>query len=306
MLLKTSELCSFLSEYGTAFEYNEVPAFCSSCDPIGASTVDSISWSADAYFNCKDTLSIILILPKSSRATSKSQAIFYVDNPRLVYARIVSKFFLDSDSPTNVEGFIHESATVGNDFKLGHGSILGPNCIVGSNVTILDNVVVHANTVIGDDVKIQSGAIIGSSGFGFIKNELNTYEHFPHVGRVTLKNSVEIGANSCVDRATMGETIIGEGSKISNLCQIAHNVVVGSRCLIAGKAQIGGGSVICDDVYIGPSAIISNKLTIGSKADVKIGSVVIENVDEGQSVSGNFAMPHKRNLMAFMKLKRNK
>jgi UDP-3-O-[3-hydroxymyristoyl] glucosamine N-acyltransferase len=171
---------------------------------------------------------------------------------------------------------------------------IGERCYVGQNVSILEN------SILEDNVIIRAGSVIGTEGFEF--NRIDR-EIIPviHAGGVLLHNRVEIQANCCVSKAVFGGfTEIGEDTKLDNLIHIAHNVIIGKRCLLAACAMLAGSAKIGDDVWIGPSASVSSGVEIGDGASITIGSVVTKNVAHGQRVTGNFAIDHDK-FIAFLK-----
>jgi UDP-3-O-[3-hydroxymyristoyl] glucosamine N-acyltransferase len=172
-------------------------------------------------------------------------------------------------------------------YVAGNNVRIGERCLIGPNVSILEN------SLIEDDVIIRAGSVISSEGFRF---ERFDKEIIPvlHTGGVHIHKGVEIQANTCVDRAKFGGdyTVIGESTKIDNLVHIAHNVVIGKRCMIAACALVAGSTVVGDEVWIGPNATISNKLSVGEGAFITMGAVVTRNVSPNQRISGNFAIDH--------------
>lgn len=180
-----------------------------------------------------------------------------VSNPRLWFIKVVREFFLPREPPG-----IHPSAVINYDCVK-----LGKNIRIGSNCTI------------------------GFDGFGFEQDKDGTQERFPHIGKVIIGDDVEIGAGTCIDRGALGDTIIGEGTKIDNLVHIAHNVEIGKNCLIVALTCIGGGVTIEDGAYIGIGASIRNQMKIGEKAFIGMGAVVVKEVDPGVTVIGNPAKP---------------
>jgi UDP-3-O-[3-hydroxymyristoyl] glucosamine N-acyltransferase len=177
---------------------------------------------------------------------------------------------------------IERNVRIGPGAYIGAGVTLGENTIVGSGVVIL-------NASIGSDCIIQNNAVIGKDGFGFtVQDGKNVF--IPHVGRVVVHDRVSIGSCSCIDRGLMTDTIIGEGTKIDNLCQIAHGVVIGKECFLASGTGIAGGTVVGDRVLIGGHAGISNKLTIGSDAEIGACSAVFRSVKPGEKTLGNPAV----------------
>lgn len=162
--------------------------------------------------------------------------------------------------------------------------ILNPP-IIGSDCNIHPSAVIYDNVVIGDRVTIKANAVIGGEGFGFI-NGKNPAHH----GRVVIGNDVHIGSCTCIDRGTLGDTIIGDGAMIDNLVHIAHNAVIGKGASVIANAMIAGSCEIGDKAWVAPSASVRNGLSIGSDAMVGIGAVVVSDVNDGQTVMGNPAM----------------
>jgi len=134
----------------------------------------------------------------------------------------------------------------------------------------------------GENVVMKSYPHIGGSGFGF-----HNGKRFPHIGGVVIGDRVEIGSYTCIDRGSIGDTVVGNDTKIDNLCHIAHNVRIGKGCIICAGAIIGGSAVIGDNVFIGIGALIRNKVTIGDGATIGMGAVVVKDVPAGATVRGN-------------------
>jgi UDP-3-O-[3-hydroxymyristoyl] glucosamine N-acyltransferase len=156
-------------------------------------------------------------------------------------------------------------------------------------------VVTYADSVIGSGVTLHSGARIGSDGFGYT---LVAGEHLkmPQVGRAVIEDGVEIGANTTVDRGSLGDTVVGRGSKIDNLVQVAHNVRIGARSLLAALVGIAGSTRIGSGVWIGGRASAINHLDIGDGAQVAFGSTVMRDVPAGETVSGSPSRPHREQM----------
>jgi len=222
-----------------------------------------------------------------------------VENPKLAFAKL-SKI-LHPDKIRKPE--IHRSAVISENAKVDRGVFIGAFCCVGegseigkgtqildgakvgNNAKVGENCVLHANVLVGDDCRIgdnvvlHAGVIIGADGFGFVRDE-NEYVKFPQVGTVVIENDVEIGANSCVDRGALGQTRIGRGTKIDNLVQVAHNVDIGERVVIAAQTGISGSVTIEDDctiagqVGIADHATIKKGNVIGAKSGVFSGKIL--------------------------------
>ena len=177
-----------------------------------------------------------------------------------------------------------------NGVEIGENSIIGSGCKIGQNVKIgnncrLDsNVVIYYNCRLGNNIIIQSNSTIGATGFGYYFIE-GAHRLIPHNGGVIIEDFVEIGANCCIDRAKFGNTIIGTGTKIDNLVQIAHNVVIGKCCLIAAQAGISGSTKLGDGVVMGGQSGLRDNIEIGQGAMIGAQAGVINNVPAGQKLA---------------------
>ncbi len=219
------------------------------------------------------------------------------------------------------EAGIHASAVIGHGLSLGEGAAIGARTVigdgvrigartrihaavtVGDGVTIGDdcivypNVVAYAGTVLGDRVQIQSGAVLGSDGFGYVFRD-GVHHKIPHVGRCILESDVEIGANTTIDRGSVGDTVIGAGTKIDNLVQIGHNVRMGRLCLVMAQVGISGSTRIGDGVVIAGQAGLAGHITIGAGARIAGQAGVFGDVPPGETWSGYPARPHRESLRA--------
>jgi UDP-3-O-[3-hydroxymyristoyl] glucosamine N-acyltransferase len=158
--------------------------------------------------------------------------------------------------------YINEGATLGDHVKIFPNVVIGENVKIGNHVTIHPGVVVYADCVIGNHVTIHSGSIIGSDGFGFAPKEDGSYQKVPQLGNVVIEDDVEIGANTTIDRATIGSTFIRKGVKLDNQIQIAHNVEIGSNSVIAAQTGVSGSTKIGKNVMAGGQVGISGHLAI--------------------------------------------
>jgi UDP-3-O-[3-hydroxymyristoyl] glucosamine N-acyltransferase len=194
---------------------------------------------------------------------------------------------------------------LGRDVRLGRNVRVAANCVIGDGVTIGDDSELHPQvtcypgTTVGSRVTLHSGVRLGSDGFGYVPGREGTaHRKIPHVGRCVIGDDVEIGANACVDRGSVDDTVIGDGTKVDNLVHIAHNVHVGRRCLILALAGIAGSSHVEDDVIIAGEVGISDHVTIGRGARVLVQAGVIGDVPAGSTVWGSPARPHREVLRA--------
>jgi UDP-3-O-[3-hydroxymyristoyl] glucosamine N-acyltransferase len=183
---------------------------------------------------------------------------------------------------------------VGPGSVIGAGSVIGDYVLIGERCTIHPRVTIYREVVLGFEVVLHAGCVIGADGFGFVLRD-GMYEKFPQVGRVEIGNRVEIGANSCVDRAALGVTSIGDGTKIDNLVHIGHNCRIGRHVVIAAQTGFSGGVIVEDYAVIGGQVGIGDKARIESRAVLGSGSGVLTSkvVRAGQVVWGTPARPLK-------------
>lgn len=175
---------------------------------------------------------------------------------------------------------IGDNSVVGDGTHVRAGAKIGDNVVVGKNCVLHPNVFIEDGCTVGDNVILHTGTVIGADGFGYVRDGAKGYVKFPQIGTVVIEDNVEIGANCCVDRGALGKTRIGEGTKIDNLVQIAHNVQIGKRVVIAAQTGISGSVVIEDDCVIGGQvgfgdhAHVQSGAIIGSQAGVLPGKIV--------------------------------
>ncbi|MBQ26896.1 MAG: UDP-3-O-(3-hydroxymyristoyl)glucosamine N-acyltransferase [Nitrospiraceae bacterium] len=244
-------------------------------------------------------------------------------HPALAFARLVKAFFTEAYVPRGISTEIHrgDHVEIGNDgtiwpfvsiedhVRIGDRVTLFPGVVIGKGSEIGDDCVLHPNVTvrersrIGHRVIIHSGTVVGSDGFGYIPDN-GIHEKVPQIGYVVIEDDVEIGANVAIDRATFGETVIGRGTKIDNLVQIAHNVKIGGHSLIVAQAGIAGSSTLGHHTTVAGQAGISDHVNIGDGVIVTAQTGVPKNVSSQQVVSGTPAMPHKVWLRASQTLQR--
>jgi len=233
-----------------------------------------------------------------------------VAHPKLAFARLLERFYPEAAA----EPGVHPSAVVGRDVRLGEGVTIRPHVVIGDRAVIgagtviesgvhvgpdvrigeacfiAPNVVIYRGTQIGHRVRIHGGTVIGGDGFGYVLHE-GGYVKVPQVGNVVIEDDVEIGCNACVDRATIGSTIIKRGTKIDNQVQIAHNNRIGEHVTISGQAGFAGSVTVGDYAIFGGKAGVVDHVTIGDKAQIGAASVVTKSVPSGQMVWGFPARP---------------
>lgn len=211
--------------------------------------------------------------------------------------------FINPTAEIGEDVYIGAFAYIGENCKIGNNSKIYPNvsisdsCVIGENCTIYSGSTIYHNTIIGHNCTIHANAVIGADGFGFAPQADGTFVAIPQLGNVILENNVSIGANTTIDRATMGSTILREGVKIDNLVQIAHNVEVGKNTVIAAQTGISGSSKIGENCMIGGQAGLAGHITVANNTIVMAKSGITKSVSKsGRIMSGSPAQDNHDNL----------
>jgi len=183
--------------------------------------------------------------------------------------------------------YVGENVRIGTNTKIFPGVFIGDNVTIGNSTIIHPGVKIYKDCLVGDRVTIHAGTVIGSDGFGFAPQADGTFKKVPQIGNVIIENEVEIGANTTIDRATIGSTIIKAGAKLDNLIQVAHNVEIGNSTVIAAQAGISGSTKIGKGAMIGGQAGVVGHLQIGDGARINAQSGVSKSVEAGKAVTGS-------------------
>jgi len=275
------------------------------------------------YFERADQSAASAIIVDGPFSSSR-KVLIKVGSARIAFARVLPLFFPE---PTFAPG-IHSTAIVPSSAQVDPSTHIGPYCVIGQNVTIgprsvlqgsnhlgancrlgddvtlFPNVTLYAGTEIGNRVRIHSGTVVGSDGFGYVLDGA-IHRKVPQIGNVVIKDDVEIGANVAIDRGALGPTVIGKGTKIDNLVQIAHNVNIGEHCLIVGQAGVAGSTRIGNYVILAGQAGIAGHLKIGNRVSVGAQSGVMHNIPDGEKWLWSPAQPDllaKRQMVALQHL----
>jgi UDP-3-O-[3-hydroxymyristoyl] glucosamine N-acyltransferase len=241
--------------------------------------------------------------------------ILAVASPRLALSSLLAAFetprlkgpHVDPSAAVHPSATIHADVYVGREVTIGLGatigarSVLGAGAVIGADATLGEECFIDTRayvgeaSILGDRVILKPHAIVGSEGFGWAFMD-GALRKIPQIGIVQLGNDVEIGANSCVDRAQTGVTFIGDGTKIDNLVQIGHNCRIGKHCVIAGQCGMAGSTIIGDYVQIGGQVGIKGHLTVGSRVRIAARSEIWGNIADDAVVSGAPARLHRETL----------
>ncbi|MFY9719310.1 MAG: UDP-3-O-(3-hydroxymyristoyl)glucosamine N-acyltransferase [Candidatus Cybelea sp.] len=204
-------------------------------------------------------------------------------------ARLAGDVYVDAHS------YVGEGATIGRGSVIGAGAYVAGGVSIGESVWLKPNVSLVSACIIGDRVVLHAGCVIGSDGFGWAFVD-GAARRIPQVGNVILEDDVEVGANTCIDRAQTGSTLIGTGTKIDNLVQIGHNCRIGKHCVIASLTGLAGSTVIGDYVKVAGQVGFRGHMTVGSGVTIAGGSGVWSDVEAGATISGNPAIDHREEL----------
>jgi UDP-3-O-[3-hydroxymyristoyl] glucosamine N-acyltransferase len=203
--------------------------------------------------------------------------------------------YVHADATVETGAIVEAGAVISPGAEIGKGTIVAPNAVIGAGCRVGRGSYVGAgstmqNALIGDGVILHAGVRIGQDGFGFVPGKAGP-EKIPQLGRVVIQDDVEVGANTTIDRGTLSDTVIGQGSKIDNLVQIAHNVRIGRFCLIAGLCGISGSVTLGDGVMLGGSVGLADHVSVGAGAAIAARSGVMHDVPAGERWAGSPARP---------------
>jgi UDP-3-O-[3-hydroxymyristoyl] glucosamine N-acyltransferase len=259
------------------------------------------------------------------KPTPPSTVLISVPSVARAFAAIASAFYPDHEQLLARDDAAHPTARIGEGVQLGHGVVIGAEVdigektrigagsVIGRGVTIGRNCLIGARVTmqcahIGDDVIIRAGAVVGGAGFGF-SSLADGHVMIPQLGRVIIQDRVEIGANSAIDRGALGDTLIGEGTKIDNLVQIGHNTRVGRHCVMAGQVGISGSVTLGDFVLLGGKVGVADHVMIGDRVRVAALAGVATDLEAGEDYGGIPARPlmqWKREAALLAKLARTR
>lgn len=292
MMIDIITIQNYLNESNLSYVYCGKPTLCIKYfSSIFNPRSDSITWIKKINdFNLStisSDLNLIIVANHPANTTPQQFNFIFCDNPKEVFFSILNHFWPSCNYPPSISS----SSTVltqniGENVYVGHNSYVSENAVIGDNVVIMNNVSIEERVTIGANTLIHSGVVIGTDGYGLYKDENGLNQKVPHYGGVVIGKNVEIGANTCIARGTLDDTIIGDNVKIDNLCHIAHNVCIMNNCCIVAASVISGSSIIGENSYIAPNSAVMNQLSIGKNSMVGLGAVVIQDVPDNCKVFG--------------------
>jgi len=268
-----------------------------------------------------ETDASVVLVKKDFKPEKKVKAtLIRVDDPYQAFAGILKMVnesvhnkkgkeephFIGKDSKIGKGIYLGAFAYIGHNVKIGKNCKIYPNSYIGDNVQIGDNVTIYAGVKIyhacsiGNNCIIHAGAVIGSDGFGFAPDDKGNFHKIEQVGIVRIEDDVEIGANTTIDRATMGETLIKKGAKLDNLIQVAHNVSIGEKTVSAAQVGISGSTKVGSGCMFGGQVGIAGHLTIGDRVNIAAKAGVPGNVKSGETIMGSPAIPAREFKRSFI------
>lgn len=288
--INVSELISFLGDKVIGVEGELKDAYIDNLaevERVNESTLDWINPSKQNKQAIAEVSKARVLLVDDSIMPIAGKVLIRVNNPKVALAEIGNQFFVE-----HPKAGIHPTAIIDPDAKIGKNVSIGAYCVIGK-ATIGDNSVLDSNvrvydgTVMGKGCVIKAGAVLGGAGFGYEKDADGNKFRFPQIGQLIMGDNVEVGANTCIDRGALADTVIGDYTKINNLCHIAHNNKIGRNVTITGCVNVSGSNVIDDDVWIAPNSSIRGWVHIEKGATVGMGAVVVKNIPGGETWVGN-------------------
>ena len=215
------------------------------------------------------------------------KVLIVVKNPKRALAKVGNAFFVERPQPG-----IHPTAIIDTEAEIGENVFIGPYTVIGKakigdGCMIDSNVRIYDDVVMGKGCVIKAGAVLGGAGFGYERDENGNKFRFPQIGQLIMGDYVEVGSNTCIDRGALADTVIGDYTKINNLCHIAHNNKIGKNVTITGCVNVSGSNFIDDNVWIAPNSSIRGWVHIEEGATIGMGAVVVRNVPAHETWVGN-------------------
>lgn len=292
MKISINEIISFLTNEGINCNYHGDPTV----------TIEGFCSLANLKANCITWIKHLELFDLSS--IDKSLGLVFITNspneilvgevynvinckdPKAAFFSVLSHFwkkpYMSGIAPTAIV----ETQSIGNNVSIGHNCYISPEVVIGDDVIIEHNVSIVNKAIIGDRVVIHAGARLGTDGFGYYTDVSGLNRKVEHYGGIVIEDDAEIGANTCIDRGTLDDTVIGRNVKIDNLCHIGHNAIIEDNSMVIALSLVGGSAKLKRNSYVAPGVTIINQATIGKDAYVGLGAVVVKDVPDNKVVAG--------------------
>ena len=295
--IKVKDIADFINGTVSGDEQIQINSVSKIQDALPGSLTFLYLPAYEKYF--PDTKASAILVKTDFAKTRNDITYIEVDQPEKAFAKILIQFFKPEIMLSGIDksAFIHETASIGKNISLGKNVVISAGCKIGDNVKIFHNSVLLENVEIGDDsiiyqnvsvredckigkrVILHCGSVIGADGFGYTTDDKGAYQKIPQLGNVILEDDVEIGANTTIDRAAFGSTIVGKGVKIDNLVQIAHNVTVGENTVMSGQVGISGST------NVGKNAILAGQVGVAGHLEIGDGVVLMAQAGVSKSLT---------------------
>lgn len=284
------EVLNFLEEAGKDVEYQGdyefcIKGFCS----LNKAKHNCITWiknKPEQEIEKTENKLVLIVCNKFEGFEKCGQNFIFCNYPKEIFFSILEEFYTKKEQPGISPKAIVEASNIGGECRIGAGSYIGENVVIKDKVVIGKNVVIEGTVIVEEGAIIHSGTVIGTDGFGYYKTTDGISEKVPHFGGVKIGKNVEIGANCCIDRGCLDDTVIGDYVKIDNLCHIAHNVNIGRGSKIIALSLLAGSVQIGEESYIAPGCLIKNQVAVGKQSVVGMGAMVLKDVEEESVVVG--------------------
>lgn len=254
---------------------------------VNETTLDWINPSKQNKQEIAESSKARVLLVDESVKPIEGKTLIRVKNPKVALAEVGNHFFVEKPKqgihPTAI---IDPGAKIGKEVTIGPYSIIG-KAVIGDGCVIDSNVRIYDDVVMGKGCVVKAGAVLGGAGFGYERDENGNKFRFPQIGQLIMGDYVEVGSNTCIDRGALADTVIGDYTKINNLCHIAHNNKIGKNVTITGCVNISGSNIIDDNVWIAPNSSIRGWVHIEEGAIVGMGAVVVKDIPASETWVGN-------------------
>lgn len=288
--LFVSDIISFLGDKVLGVEGEIQDAYIDNIAEVERVNTTTLDWINPAKQNKQEIAEgskarVLLVDESITPITGK--ILIMVKNPKVALAEVGNHFFVEQPKPG-----IHPTAIIDSEAKIGKNVAIGAYCVIGKVIVgdgcVFDsNVRVYDDVVMGKGCVVKAGAVLGGAGFGYERDADGNKFRFPQIGQLIMGDFVEVGSNTCIDRGALADTVIGDYTKINNLCHIAHNNKIGKNVTITGCVNVSGSNVIDDDVWIAPNSSIRGWVHINEGATVGMGAVVVKDIPAYETWVGN-------------------